>query len=126
MFHSLKYSVTFPTTGRTLTNDLEFSEGFAAISGPNESGKSMILEMLRFLLFGTQALRGEAADYKTLKAEGEVTIRSERYRIVRTMKKADLWRGDMQIATSVSVVNDKIGRLLGFGRSVFDVACSIN
>lgn len=126
MFHSLSYSVTFPSTGRTLSNKLDFTAGFSAITGPNESGKSMIFEMLRFGLFGTQALRGEADDYKNLKMEAQFTIRGDRYKVERTMKKADLWRGDQLVATGVTAVNDKIGKTLGFGRAVFDVACSIN
>jgi exonuclease SbcC len=126
MFRNLSYSVTFPQTGRRLEAKLDFASGFSAITGPNESGKSMIFEMLRFLLFGTQALRGEADQYANLKAECEVVIKSEEYRIVRTMKKADIWRGAQLIATGVTAVNDKVGKILGFGRAVFDVACSIN
>lgn len=126
MFHSLSYNITFPKTGRTMQQTLDFQQGFSAIIGPNEVGKSMIFEMLRFSLFGTQALRGEAADYATLKVECEVTIRGERYRISRTMRRADIFRGTTLIATGVSPVNEKVGQLLGFGRTVFDVACAVN
>ncbi len=126
MFHSLKYSVTFPSTGRTLKADLKLDAGFHAIIGSNETGKTMVLEMLRFGLFGSQALRGAADDYKTLKMESEFTIKGERYKVVRTSKKADLYRGDDQVASGVSTVNEKIVRLLGFGMQVFDMACSIN
>ena len=126
MFHSLQYEVTFPSTGRTLKNDVTFDAGFMVITGRNETGKSMIFEMLRYLLFGAQALRGKGDDYKTLTAAGEVTIKSERYRIVRTARKAELFRGTEHIATGVSTVNQAIVRLMGFGMSVFDVACSIN
>jgi hypothetical protein len=126
MFHKLQYEVTFPSTGRTLKNDVTFDAGFMVITGRNETGKSMIFEMLRYLLFGAQALRGKGDDYKTLTATGEVTIKSERYRIVRTARKAELFRGTEHIATGVSTVNQAIVRLMGFGMSVFDVACSIN
>ena len=126
MFHSLKYSVTFPSTGRTMKADLKLAPGFHAIIGSNETGKTMVLEMLRFGLFGSQALRGAADDYKTLKMESEFTIKGERYKVVRTSKKADLYRGDDQVASGVSTVNEKIVRLLGFGMQVFDMACSIN
>ena len=70
MLKRLKYSVTFVSTGRTLAADLDLTKGFTAITGPNESGKSMIFEMARYLLFGTDALRGPADHYRSLKAEG--------------------------------------------------------
>lgn len=126
MFHRLSYSVTFPSTGRTLKADLTFTSGFYAIVGSNETGKTMVLEMLRFGLFGSAALRGAADDYKTLKMESEFTIRDQRYRVVRTMKKAELFRDGEQIGSGVTPVNEIIARTLGFGLQVFDMACSIN
>lgn len=126
MFHSLRYSVTFPSTGRTLLADLKFETGFYAITGSNESGKTMILEMLRFLLFGSAALRGRADDYRSLSASGEVTIRGTRYRLERSAKKAAMFQGTEQIASGVTAVNEKVVRLLGYGLAVFDVANSIN
>ena len=125
MFHQLTYEVTFPT-GRTLKNSLAFDRGFYAITGSNETGKSFTLEMLRFLLFGSAALRGVAEDYKTLKASGSFTIKGVRYDVTRTMRKAELKRGEEIVATGVSVVNEKIAQTLGFGLHVFDTACSIN
>lgn len=125
MFRSLSYSVTFPT-GRTLSADLTFDPDFYAIVGSNESGKTMILEMLRFSLFGTQALRGVADDYKNLKVRACFDIRGETYEVERTMKAATLCKAGQAIASSVTGVNDKIYQLLGFGLPVFDVANSIN
>jgi DNA repair exonuclease SbcCD ATPase subunit len=58
MLNKLSYSVTFPTTGRTL----------GLITGANEQGKSLIIEVVRWCLFGSTALRGKAEDYKTLTA----------------------------------------------------------
>jgi exonuclease SbcC len=124
MFLSLQYSVTFPSQ-RELKADLNFTNGFTAITGPNESGKSMVFEMLRYLLFGSQALRGVADDYKTLVASGSVMIRGVQYDIVRG-KRVTIKRGPDIIATGTTAVNAKVVELLGFGLSVFDVACSIN
>ena len=126
MFKSLKYSVTFPLTGRTLSQDLTFEGGFWAITGPNESGKSFIFEMLRFMLFGSVALRGIGDDYKNLTCSGSFLIKGQAYSVERTMKKATLWRGDDIVATGVSVVNEKLVSILGFGVLVFDMANSIN
>lgn len=126
MFHSLRYAVTFPSTGRTLSADLNFDTGFSSITGDNETGKTMILEMLRFLLWGSTALRGRSEDYRTLQAAGELSIRGVRYGVDRTMRKATLRRGEETIASGVSAVNEKIAQLFGYGITVFDVANSIN
>lgn len=125
MFHNLKYSVTFPATGRTLAQDLNFESGFWAITGPNEVGKSFIFEMLRYLMFGSAALRGTGEDYKSLMCQGELSIRGTRYYIERT-KKVFIKRGDDVIATGITAVNEKVVQLLGFGLLVFDMANSIN
>lgn len=126
MLISLDYSVTFPTTGREFIGAFDFEKGYTAITGPNESGKSLLFEFTRFLLFGTAALRGDAEDYKTLKAKGEVVIRGENYVIDRTMRKAVIKRDGKELATGVSAVNQKVVQLLGYGIAVFDIANSIN
>jgi DNA repair exonuclease SbcCD ATPase subunit len=129
VFHKLDYSVTFdkgPNGPRTLRASLNFTTGFTVISGPNEAGKSFVFEMMRFALFGTQALRGAAEDYKSLRMSAEVDIRGERYRIDRNIDKATLYRGGQVVCNGVRAVNDKIVRILGFGLQVFDVACSVN
>ena len=59
MLNKLSYSVTFPTTGRTLAGEFEFKPGFGLITGANEQGKSLIIEVVRWCLFGSTALRGK-------------------------------------------------------------------
>lgn len=122
MFHNLKYDVTFPVTGRRLAANIDFETGLSAISGRNEAGKSTVLEMLRFLLHGSSALRGKVDDYKTLKATGEFTVKGERYSVERTIRLATLKRNDMVLATGTSAVNDKIIQIFGYGPAVFEVA----
>lgn len=122
MFHHLTYDVTFPSTGRQLTNSLTFEPGYWAITGANETGKSFILEMLRFALFGSAALRGKADDYSSLTMRASFTIKGERYEVRRSMKKAELFRDSDPIVTGVSAVNGKIVEILGYGLSVFDMA----
>jgi DNA repair exonuclease SbcCD ATPase subunit len=68
MLKSLDYSVEFPTTGRSFQNRIEFAPGLTAITGRNEAGKTIVLEMIGYCLFGKAALRGLASDYRNLTA----------------------------------------------------------
>lgn len=126
MLNRLTYSVTFPSTGRTLSGDFSFQEGFGAITGPNEAGKSFILEMIRYALFGTAALRGKSDDYKNLKAALTFTAKGEAWTVDRTITTAKLLRGGNPIATGQKGVNSKVVEILGFGLDVFDTACVAN
>jgi len=126
MFNAITYEVTFSSTNRTLKGSYELDKGFWVITGSNESGKSMVLELMRFGLFGSTALRGKADDYQKVDVDLDFTIRGETYNVKRTLKKAVLyWKGE-PLATSTSVVNKTIVQLLGFGIKVFDIACSVN
>src|SRR5260221_8314627 len=69
-----------------------FMTGQTAITGKNESGKSVTLEMILFALWGSMALRGAADDYKKLEVTLEFVVREMTYRIVRTIKNAKLTR----------------------------------
>lgn len=121
MIHSLKYEVEF-STGRKLAGDFDFKSGMTAITGRNESGKSMSLEMIRYLLFGSKALRGKASEYKKIKGEMAFALRSNPYTVSRNGSKAELYAQDVQIASGVKPVNEAIIRLFGYGLDVFDVA----
>ena len=50
MLTKVSYSVTFPTTGRTLAGEFQFKRGFGVITGANEQGKSLIIEVVRWCL----------------------------------------------------------------------------
>ncbi|MBN9551126.1 MAG: AAA family ATPase, partial [Alphaproteobacteria bacterium] len=126
MLNRLIYSVTFPSTGRTLSGDFSFQEGFGAITGPNEAGKSVILEMIRYSLFGSRALRGKADDYKNLKVELSFTAKGETYTTKRTITTAKIFRDETEIANGQKGVNTKVTEILGFGLEVFDTACVAN
>lgn len=126
MLTSLAYSNVFPRTGRTLEGDIQFQKGLGAITGPNESGKSFIIEMVRFSLFGSAALRGRAEDYRKLTAELAFALKGQTYRVVRKGTNATLFRGTEEIAVGVRPVNSKILQILGFGLEVFDIACIAN
>jgi DNA repair protein SbcC/Rad50 len=126
MLRSLTYSNDFPSTGRTLAGNIQFQKGLGAITGPNESGKSFIIEMVRFSLFGSAALRGRADDYRKLKAELVFAVKGQAYRVVRSGPTAMLFRGAGEIAVGIRPVNAKIIQILGFGLEVFDVASVCN
>lgn len=129
MIEQLDFTVRFPPTdhhvlGRTFDRSLTFSKGMTAITGPNENGKTLTLEMIEFLLFGTAALRGKTEDYKHLKASGIVTIRGHRYSISRTVKNAALVSdvNGETLAVGTKPVNQRILAILGYGLDVFRVA----
>ncbi|WP_062227617.1 AAA family ATPase [Aureimonas frigidaquae] len=126
MLKTLEYSVTFPSTGRALEGSFHFERGFGAIVGPNEAGKSVILEMIRFCLFGTAALRGQTSDYKTLKAALTFQVRDETFKVERRIASAKLLRDGTEVTNGVKAVNTKVAEILGFGITVFDVACAAN
>lgn len=120
MLCSLEYNVTFPT-GRTLTESVNFQKGFGTITGSNEAGKSFLLEMVRWLLFGTGALRGVSDDYRKLSGTLTFTVRGETFLVRRTISSATLFKNGVEVAVGTRPVNNKIVQILGFGLDVFDV-----
>lgn len=127
MIEQLTFTVRFPPTdhyplGRHFDRTIDFTTGMTAITGANEAGKTLVLEMIEFLLFGSAALRGKAEDYKALKAQGTVSIRGTRYRIERTIRSAGIALGDDVLAVGTKPVNARILQILGYGLDVFRVA----
>lgn len=121
MLKKLHFSVTFPTTGRTIKDDHDFSKGLTAIVGPNERGKSVRLEMVRYALWGTKALRAPATEYKKLHVELDFSVNGDDYKVVRNSN-AKLFKGDEQIAAGTKPVNQKIIEIFGYDMLVFDMA----
>jgi len=122
MLKSLKYSVEFPSTGRAFRNQIEFAPGLTAIVGRNEAGKSLVIEMIAYALFGKSALRGAAADYKNLHVELCFDLFGEEVNIVRFPKSESLaFRNDI-LAVGAEAINRTVPQLLGFGLDVFNVA----
>lgn len=123
MLNTLAYSVTFATTGRTLEEDITFRSGFGILTGANETGKSFAVEMIRWCLFGSAALRGKISDYKTAKARLTFSLKGDSYTVERTVSNAVLCRGQDEIAVGTTAVNRKVCELFGFGLDVFDASC---
>lgn len=99
----------------------DLSGGLTGITGPNESGKSLVVEMIRYALFGTKALRGSAEDYKKLHVELDFSVQGVPYKVVRKGPKSELTGGDHQVS-GTKPVNEAIIRIMGYDLTVFDVA----
>lgn len=103
-----------------------FGKGLTTITGPNESGKSLIIEFARYALFGSRALRGRSEDYKKLKVTLDFEVLGKTYTVERTARDAKLLRGQEVIATGTTAVNIKIPEIFGYGLDVFDAAHAVN
>lgn len=97
-----------------------FENGLTGVIGPNESGKSLIVEAIRYALFGSAALRGKSEDYKKLHVELDFTVQGESFTVLRKGAKMAL-SGDRQ-ASGTKPVNAAIKNILGYDLKVFDVA----
>jgi exonuclease SbcC len=120
--------------------EIDFPDGILAVSGPNESGKSSILEAVLFAFFGRthKAPRGEKNrlinyDADSLFVQLVFDIGEKKYRITRRLYKKrsseasldELGPGDQstKIATTVKAVGEAINELLG-GISLSDMLAS--
>ena len=119
MIHSLTTKNGVKHHNRTFS----FQEGVNLIRGDNEGGKSLILEFIDFALHGSVALRLPVSLYPAnLQVELEVTIRGERFSILRTPKKASISKDGCLIASGTKAVDAEIRKLLGYNRNVFLVS----
>lgn len=126
MIKQLRYKVTFRNPVKTLEGNHTFETGMTAITGKNGNGKSFILEMIQFLLHGTEALRGKADDYEVLEGELDFEVKGRTLRVARTKSKATLKElieeGVLDLASGTKAVNGKIAEIFGYSSSVFRVA----
>jgi DNA repair exonuclease SbcCD ATPase subunit len=108
-----------------------FQAGQTAITGENESGKSVTLEMILFALWGSVALRGVADDYKKLDVTLTFVVKDQRYRVNRTIKNAKLIRAPLNdnaehdVAVGTKPVNLKMKEIFGYDYSVFTMANAV-
>jgi len=104
---------------------IEFKDGLNVIVGKNGKGKSELLDMIAYALFGTSALRSSFKDYdKNLYVELMFSINNKRYVVQRDNKDA-LYELDVndfatQLAVSKTAVSKKIVELLGYGLDVYN------
>lgn len=102
----------------------DFQRGLTGIIGQNEAGKSLIVEMIRYALFGSAALRGKAEDYKKLHVELDFVVNGTDYSVLRKGSKTELSGG--RTASGTKPVNEAIRSILGYSLDVFDVANACN
>ena len=124
MIHLLNFDVRFASSGLQYKAMHKFTKGLTAITGPNESGKSLVLEMIRYCLFGVEALRAPLKEYSTLKGSLLFEVKGSMYKVVRDKKGATLAAIQEEeedvLATGTSPVNTAVVGLLGFPLTVFD------
>ena len=126
MIHILDFDVRFTSSGLHYKSTQSFPEGLTAITGPNESGKSLVLELIRYCLFGTEALRAPLKEYSTLRASLVFEVKDQMYKVVRDKKGATLTtmqgmqEEETVLTTGTSPVNSSVIGLLGFPLAVFD------
>jgi exonuclease SbcC len=104
----------------------EFAEGLTAITGPNESGKSLLLEMIRFALFGVDATRGSSPDYKDTYVALDFVVNGETYRVERSRRPKLTNAVGEELAVGTTPVNAKVREIFGYDLLVFDVANACN
>ena len=127
MITNLTFKVEFAPTekwpqGKVIKGDHVFEKGLTAITGQNEAGKSLRIEMIRYALFGSKALRGAASTYKSVEAELDFVVLTAAYKIKRKGSKVTLTKDGAELATGTKPVNDAIKRVLGYDMEVFDIA----
>ena len=126
MIHILDFDVRFTSSGLHYKSTQSFPEGLTAITGPNESGKSLVLELIRYCLFGTEALRAPLKEYSTLRASLVFEVKGRIYKVVRDKTGATLTtmqrmqEEETVLTTGTSTVNSSVVGLLGFPLAVFD------
>lgn len=116
MLHHLHIKNCFTHADRRV----EFAAGLTCITGPNEIGKSLLLEMVAYALFGAVALRGSRPD--GLFVELGFAVKGVPYRVTRQGAKALLLRDGAELATGTKPVNAAIVRVLGYDHTVYGMA----
>jgi exonuclease SbcC len=99
-----------------------FEKGLTAISGLNGKGKSELIDIIQWCLWGVKALRGDASDYDHYAAELYFTVRGVEYAVIRSKNNAHLIRGDDSLARGTKPVNQKIEAIFGYSYEVFKMA----
>lgn len=124
MIEKISADATFKVGDVSLTVAFQPKEGITAVVGPNGSGKTFTAqEALRYLFFGTKALRAALSTYETLEVDGSVRIHGQPYHIERGLGGATISHGGTGdvLAVGQDEVTKKVAELLGYGRDVFDL-----
>lgn len=100
-----------------------FANGFNLIHAPNGRGKSTVLELIAYSLFGTEALRASAgAEYPDLNTSLFFDVKGKTYFVERCKKQVRLACNNEVLAVGTTPVNAAILRLFGYNSKVYNVA----
>ena len=119
MIHKLSFwgHPTVPDT------KVSFASGFNLIHAPNGKGKSTVLELIGYSLFGTEALRASAgAEYPEIGTELVFTVNGKKYTVIRSKKRTVINHEAVALAVGTTAVNALILRLFGYNSKVYNVA----
>ena len=100
-----------------------FANGFNLIHAPNGRGKSTVLELIAYSLFGTEALRAPSgAEYPDLNTSLFFDVKGKTYFVERCKKQVRLLCNSEVLAVGTTPVNAAILRLFGYNSKVYNVA----
>lgn len=104
---------------------VEFQKGLNVIVGSNGKGKSELLDMIAYALFGTSGLRSAFKDYdKDLYVELLFVVNNVKYVVIRDGKDSLHSINSNNLATTLAVsksaVNKKIVEIIGYGLDVYN------
>lgn len=119
MIHKLSFwgHPTVPDT------KVSFTSGFNLLHAANGKGKSTILELIAYSLFGTEALRASAGqEYPALGTDLIMAVNNKAYQITRSKKRTELLEQGIVVAVGTTAVNAFVLRLLGYNSKVYNVA----
>ena len=124
MFNSL--SIKNSPLNKTI--HIDFAPGINVLQGKNSSGKSTVIEMLNYSLFGSIALRSAISTYdKAFEVETVLTINNVIYKINRTTKDSQIYMFDTDsgkyliLATGITPVNEYLKGLLTYDYKIFSL-----
>ena len=124
MFNSL--SIKNSPLNKTIR--IDFAPGINVLQGKNSSGKSTVIEMLNYSLFGSIALRSAISTYdKAFEVETVLTINNIIYKINRTTKDSQIYMFDTDsgkyliLATGITPVNEYLKGLLTYDYKIFSL-----
>lgn len=123
MIRTLQFEVTFASTNKTFKGTHTFSKGLYNITGANEAGKSLRLEMIRYALWGSKALRADAKSYKSISVTVAFSVNEKNdsvYRVERKGNTVNLYQDQRIVAAGTKPVNEAIIKIFGYDLSVFD------
>lgn len=104
---------------------INFEEGLNYIIGPEGSGKTIILEMISFALFGNVALRDVSSSYKKLEVTLYFNYLNSKFKIIRKVNDAIFEIFDttlnqyQKLVVGTTPVNEKIISLLGYDYGIY-------